>query len=510
MVYGQPQRVEDTIPDISLRNKTLSPLSRYDLYRYFDKSYQYNMEDAPFQRVPDASRPPFGPPLDDGFGEIILVWTHTPGITDLRYGSESFNNVLIGLYTWLTFDDAVTVSIVGPETGQPYFIGNDVCEIAQCAAPAMCNAMYYCLYQDLLEGPFAGWFRNRLPLFHDCLYEKYGIDHRDGDPSAWRCAILLSSYTRKLTFNQLQPCNADIYNLSQSNWRDQHVDRNILTSQQGGIDTLGVYWEGRGEGETFSQSFGLQFWNLLGLQCSLASPCQQGLDCSAIGSFTAVALGRYPQPMRLPWVVLASVAFKNIDQQLRNQFSELGDAIESLGLNTFSVDVFFPTKEQNVNFQNGLAGLSGILSILGGFLPVVGPSVSAVGTIVSGLGTFFSESIADATDPQQAQKVFADQVTDFYTAALAAMDDTVAKLFAGESISAPGNKSFNITDMMKDGAWVNTSALTPVSELNRKIKIETLSRSIDALWKTPPHNKLWVLFTDLHDDMNGTLCQDRK
>ncbi|KAL8911471.1 MAG: hypothetical protein Q9172_007668 [Xanthocarpia lactea] len=210
--------------------------------------------------------------------------------------------------------------------------------------------------------------------------------------------------------------------------------------------------------------------------------------------------------MRLPWVLLASVAFKNINQQLQNQFTQLNFAILSLALNTFSIDDFFPTKDQLFDLQNGLAGLGGILSILGGFVPVFGSSISAAGTIAAGVGTFLANSAAASGDPMQPQKTFAEDVLTFYVATLAAMDKAVNMLFEGKSIPPAGPNSFNITDMMKDGAWVNTNSLTSVSDLNQKIRIETLARSIDSLWKTRPTNKMWVLFFDLQDDKNSTQC----
>ena len=86
------------------------------------------------------------------------------------------------------------------------------------------------------------------------------------------------------------------------------------------------------------------------------------------------------------------------------------------------------------------------------------------------------------------------------------MDEAVTMLFEGKSIPPVGPNSFNITDMMKDGAWVNINSLTIVSQLNQKIRIETLARSIDSLWKTYPTNKMWVLFVDLQDDKNFTQC----
>ncbi|KAL8783491.1 MAG: hypothetical protein Q9213_004587 [Squamulea squamosa] len=130
-------------------------------------------------------------------------------------------------------------------------------------------------------------------------------------------------------------------------------------------------------------------------------------------------------------------------------------------------------------------GLSGIFTILCGFVPVVGPAIETAGTIASGVGTFLATAAA-TNDPQEAQKLFSQKVLVYYRSLLSGMDDLIASLFAGEQIPKPGPESFNITDMMKNGTWVNpTNTLTRVSDLNRKVRTEILARSTDSLWKTP-------------------------
>ncbi|KAI9699734.1 MAG: hypothetical protein M1836_002768 [Candelina mexicana] len=218
-------------------------------------------------------------------------------------------------------------------------------------------------------------------------------------------------------------------------------------------------------------------------------------------------MGTTNQAAQLPWVLLASSAFKNINQQLVNQYSELKDAIESLALDAFSIDDFYPEKAQDFSLLNSLTGLSGIFTIVGGFVPTVGPAIEAAGTIASAVGTFLTNS-ASSNDPLEAQKVFSQKVLTYYRGLLSAMEDIVLKLFAGDSIPGPGPGSFNITDMMKNGSWVNPNVVTRVSDLNRKIRTEILARSIDSLWKTPTQNKMWVLFKDLEDDASQSKCEN--
>ncbi|KAL8964018.1 MAG: hypothetical protein Q9183_004770, partial [Haloplaca sp. 2 TL-2023] len=282
----------------------------------------------------------------------------------------------------------------------------------------------------------------------------------------------------------------------------------------GGVSEDGYYWRGPSDGDgdgdvpTLAETFGRQFWNV-NLKCTLANPCQHALDCESVGSYTA-NFGQPSAPGPSQWVYMATAAFVNINQQLRNQYNELKDAIESLALDTFSIDDFFPAKTEDFSLFDSLTGLSGIFSILGGFVPVAGPFIGAAGTIASGVGTFLQNSAASSSsDPLEAQKIFSQKVLTFYRASLSAMDDLVAKLFAGEPIPAPGPGSFTLLDMMKDGAWVNPNTLTNVSDLNQKIRREILSRSIDSLWKSRTKEqtiKMWVLFTDLSNDSESKEC----
>lgn len=305
------------------------------------------------------------------------------------------------------------------------------------------------------------------------------------------------------------PCSALFWQLTQENWQVNKTDDCLQIALQGGVDYDGVYWGGRTEGETFAEALGRQFWNINGNTCTIKNPCDPVLDCTKIGSFTAVGLGKYGKPMRIPWTLFVSSALVNINRQLRNQYDELKDAIESLALDTFSIDDFFPKKSQDFALQNSLAGIGGLFSILGGFVPVAGPAIAAAGTIASGVGTFMANSIAASSDPLEAQKVFSQKVLDIYNGSLHAMDDLVEKLFKGDPIPGPVPGNFTILDMMKDGAWVDPKALTKVSDLNNKLRTEALSRSIDSLWKTRPSNKMWVLFTDLGDgDANSTKCDN--
>lgn len=427
-------------------------------------------------------------------GRIWLRWTYTPA-TPPKPHSEYYDSELD--YTMLTL-----YSVFRERNLVIQYSQTDL-------SRRFCQQQYYCLLHALL-GSF-GEAPEITQRFRWCVDEKYNIFLNHSDYTKRECHIYLSDFSSNAGSVRLgvESCDSVDWQLTQENWRAYWTDDCLQTALEGGVDHYGVYWGGRREGETVAEALGRQFWNINGNTCTIKNPCEPVLDCTKIGSFTAVGLGKYENPMRIPGALFVSSALRNINRQLRNQYDELKDAIESLALDTFSIDDFFPKKSQDFALQNSLAGIGGLFSILGGFVPVAGPAIAAAGTIASGVGTFMANSIAASSDPLEAQKVFSQKVLDIYNGSLHAMDDLVEKLFKGDPIPGPVPGNFTIFDMMKDGAWVDPKALTKVSDLNNKLRKEALSRSIDSLWKTRPSNKMWVLFTDLgDDDANSTTCDN--
>ncbi|KAL8849435.1 MAG: hypothetical protein Q9221_005607 [Calogaya cf. arnoldii] len=334
--------------------------------------------------------------------------------------------------------------------------------------------------------------------------QKFNITEEEERSSNWRCAVHVSPEPPYVA-----DCQKGEWQLTKEIWIEEQTDRELQVALQGGVDVMGHNWVGRSGNATLAETFGRQFWNEF-LKFTLANPCQHALDCNSVGWFSAYPLGSVSKPDPTPWVFMVTAAFVNINQQLRNQYDELKDAIESLALDTISIDDFFPVKSQDFSLFNSLTGLSGIFSILGGFIPVAGPFIAAAGTIASSVGTFLQKSAAaSSNDPLEAQKTFSQKVLTFYRATLSAMDDLFAKLFIREPIPGPGPGSFTLLDMMEGGAWVNPNALTNVSNLNDNIRREILARSIDSLWKSRTHEqtiKMWVLFTDLSNDPDSKEC----
>ena len=94
------------------------------------------------------------------------------------------------------------------------------------------------------------------------------------------------------------------------------------------------------------------------------------------------------------------------------------------------------------------------------------------------------------------QDTFSATVLLIYRKYLSGLEDLVNQLFMGSTIGT-GDHSFNITDMMKGGTWVESTVVQNVSELNAKMRKEILARSINELWKTFPSSKMWILFVAL-------------
>ena len=425
-----------------------------------------------------------------------LAWIHGPAehadIMDLIH-------LLNTLYFF--FDADATVATLATS-----LFYEEASDCAQHPCLQTCNERFYCLMMALLLGS-----RRSHPdteeVYIKCLAEKFDISRNEEDASTWKCHIFLTQSEWDTTDdgdvpNQHTNCEDNFFDLTHANWANSDVDENLQIALRGGVDTRGVFWEGQRAGEPMAEAIGRQFWDTRGVKCTIDTPCQPVLDCERIGSYTAIKLGKLHSPMKLPWVLFASSAFKNVNQQLVNQYNELKDAIESLALDTFSMDEFYKTERQDFSVQNSLTGLGGLFAIFGGFVPVVGPAIETAGTITSGVASYLANAAA-SNDPSEVQGAFSEKVLSYYRGLLSGMEDIVAKLFIGDRIG-----DFNLTDMIRNGSWVNPDSLTRVSDLNRKIRTEILARSIDSLWKTPPSNKVWVLFTHLQDDANKTKCRD--
>ena len=280
-------------------------------------------------------------------------------------------------------------------------------------------------------------------------------------------------------------------------WLNLRVDENIQTFIQGGFDTQGTFWNGTGGDYTFSGAMGFQLLNLPGYECSLGDPCGRLPDCREIGSH--MLLNRGEAVLQSSWGALALSALVNINQQLYNQYIAIKGATISVTLNTFNIGDFFPKPDAHFGLLDALTGLGTIFAVVAGFIPVVGPYLGAAGAILPAVGSFVGHKIAESNDVKVAQKTFAPKVNEIYTLVTESLDNVTGQLFRGESVNG-----VNITDMMSGGTWADTRSLTKVTDIEKNLKVEILSRSINSLWKTPTSNKMWILFVDLHEAINST------
>ncbi|KAL8761379.1 MAG: hypothetical protein Q9184_002494 [Pyrenodesmia sp. 2 TL-2023] len=396
---------------------------------------------------------------------------------------------------WRTFSEHAPSSRYAFSTA-PY--AGLACPEPECTSHDICKLFYQCFFEAV---PSIDEFRGNdsrsvlaANLLDDCLRDQHIDDERD----VLRCGIIIMpTYIR----DRDRPfCPGTLYRGTRDDWISYDVDVNLQRFITGGFDTEFVYWPGQSVDGPFSQALGGRLTQIANYQCSLEIPCAYQYVCDQIGSWTAARLGK--EVSRSPWGLLALTALQNINQQLTNQYIAIKGALGVLALDTFLISDFFPEADGQFDILNALTGLGTILSIISGFVPVTGPGLSAFGAVLPAVGSFLGDSLASKDDPLVGQKTFAPKVRQVYGSYVDALDSAAAALFKGEKVGG----RFNITDMMANGAWADTTSITKLTGLESNLTIEILSRSIDALWKTPTSNKMWVLFSDLADDASLQKC----
>lgn len=164
----------------------------------------------------------------------------------------------------------------------------------------------------------------------------------------------------------------------------------------------------------------------------------------------------------------------------------------SATLRAFNIEDFFPQPKQNVFIGDILQAFASALAVLAGLTPgVSGVGLSQGANAVGAVASFIGNNKNPPTSTNVAQKVFAASVGAIYQDVVGALDNMTDLLFDGGSIG-----DFTILDMMKDGAWLLSSSLQRVSNIEEALRIELVSQSIDHLWKTSTSNKMFVLFVN--------------
>ena len=483
----------------------------------FDLFFYTTNNGWPWKRGGDSQfvRSEYARVVDNMSPRTTLLWTHTP-ISNSSDRTDNFIRIANIMGQWFFSGDAIIALL--PDLylqGHGSYSDNQNesqpldCAAQECSLNDVCEPYYYCL-MEMKTDPGTDNFT----FFGECLFDHFGFNSQAVDSSKWSCLISLSSDSgdKFNVYGQFGSCHQLNWHLTQENWATQLVDEQLQIAMEGGVDHDGIYWQGRSEGETLAQAVGRQFWDEPAVECSLKAPCHRQVDCRKIGSWTSLAIGYPGKVTKRPFAFLASSAFSNLNLQLVNQHNQLQHALERLALDTFSIDTFFPHENRNFDVQNSLIGLGVVFTIFGGFIPggASALALNSAGTIASGVGSFLANS--RQRDPNEAQERFSDQVNLFYDSLVEGMENITTRLFAGEQITnpGPGNDTIDIFDIIRNGAWVNTNALTDISELNEKIRTEILARSIDSLWKTPTSNKMWVLFTNVEGINKTQACLDGK
>ena len=288
--------------------------------------------------------------------------------------------------------------------------------------------------------------------------------------------------------------------ISSPDWASLTTTENLaLITIGGGADSKGVWWFGKKPESSLSRYLGQTLLGIDNFECSLESKCKISLDCRLIGPRKAVGLGYSGEILPSGWGYLVLKSLMNINDQLYNHYSGIKDAGIRAILDNFNIDKFYPNRDQQFDIRNALLGLGTGLAIAGGFAPKLGPVLGPGSAILPAIGGFMGNRIAELSNPIVAQQTFAPRLEEIYNDYVFALNNATTTLFQGDQI-----RGKDISTMMGNGSWVRTSTLTPVSIIQEQLKAEILSRSIDALWKTPPVDKLWVLFVDLKDVEGST------
>ena len=301
-------------------------------------------------------------------------------------------------------------------------------------------------------------------------------------------------------------CTSDVWELTPTNWNLYFTDRNLITFIEGGFDTIGLLWPGLHGEQRFSEALGLQLLGYGTFFCTLETPCSVPLYCSDIGARSSI--GASKEIVRTPWGYFALASLEHINQQISGLYQALQGASFRSSLTVWRIDDFYPVASKDIGLLDLLTGFGTIFAVSGGFAPAyIAPGLSSIGAILPMIGTYFDRHVAQTT-PLKPQKEFVPYLEAVYALFLSALQEIGAVLFKGGSIEGIEG-SFNITDMMKEGAWVDPRTVEPLPDLEERLRVEILSRSINNFWMKPSNatdNKMWLAFNYLNDDAAHSLC----
>lgn len=368
---------------------------------------------------------------------------------------ESLYKTLRLLQLWLNDDGFMTY------VGRDHDVPDLHCVGQPCSSEADCAPLYDCLLR--LKGPLSITpIVKAATALAECL-TPYFSDTR-AMPSV-RCPFDLDNF-EFIPKPQTVPCSDGIWSETVENWINSSVDTNIQTFLNGGADTDHIWWQATPSDVTKQSlvaKIAAELVDVQGYECSLQKQCPL-LDCRSVGSIAAMGLGHDSNLFRSKWGFLVVTSLFNLNSQIRNQWIALQGVTGHLALDDFTMSDFVPKTVQNFPTRNALIGIATFAAAASGFIPTpLGPGVGAAGAILSALGAYYGNRIGAAIERDTSQQDFAKNAGRLVDTLIVALQDASDSLFLGHQI----DDRFNVTDIMKGGAWVGAGSIPPVSMLSR-------------------------------------------
>ena len=242
------------------------------------------------------------------------------------------------------------------------------------------------------------------------------------------------------------------------------------------------------------------------LKCRLQVRCDTELICTEVGSRHHFGTGK--PVIQTRWGYFALYALENIHSQLSTQLQALQSAATAAVSATFNIAPFYPPLDKELFTLDLITGLGTLFAISSGFGPTLGRQASTIAAfILPAVGTYFDRHIKEQRSGLKPQEEFSPYLRTVIQVFEETLKEIADLLFSGQQIEG-ADSSFNITDLMKDGVWLDTEMLQPLTGLEEQIKIEIICRSINGFWLAPGslHNKMWATFYHLNDDPNRSIC----
>ena len=439
---------------------------------------------------PDLTSKPYVPLPDFSVASVPNI-TYVILVSWKRSGPQegkTTQQMLISLMPWLSRENIATFA---PQWESAH------CPDGGCSKQAECKPFYDCFFRHMsaanevdpanfINGCLSG---NQLPSFQ-CALEPYGSGSR---APRWEDTDWVGG-------GQAYPCSAtQTSNIESDIWQIDKVDENLRIFREGGSDSDIVYWPSPDPDTNFLEHFGTYMLDNPNLSCSLEKPCDDDFKCLDVGSRSTLQLGvAPPKVFRSTWGFAVAQSFTNINRQLHNQYLSLHGGATLAALKVPNIEDFFPEPKKPPGFLKALQGIGTFFGAVAGFVPGFGAVGGAAGAILPGIGSAIESGLSDSQDlEEKAEETFADDVETIYRLLVQALDETTNKLFKGEKIGT--ENPTDIGDMISGGKWLDWESITPIPDSERQMKIEIISRGINALWKTYSSNKMWVLFVDLAD-----------